>query len=100
MDEHIQGVSDVARLHNIPCGNTEGWGPIGWLDYPDTDWKWVKEAGSICVDLAKKHDNYKFICSSNFTHPQFRGMWGKTSSGIKTSLQELKLLIELSYDRI
>jgi hypothetical protein len=75
MDEHIQRVSDMARLHQIPCGNTEGWGPISWLDYPDTDWKWVKEAGSICVDLAKKHDNYKFICSSNFTHPQFRGMW-------------------------
>jgi len=75
MDQQIQGVSDMARLHHIPCGNTEGWGPINWLDYPDTDWKWVKEAGSICVDLAKKHDNYKFICSSNFTHPQFKGMW-------------------------
>ncbi|NQU51441.1 MAG: hypothetical protein HQ522_02770 [Bacteroidetes bacterium] len=20
-------------------------------------------------------DNYKFICNSNFTHPQFKGMW-------------------------
>jgi hypothetical protein len=75
MDQQIKGVSDMAEFHHIPCGNTEGWGPISWLDYPDTDWKWVKEAGSICVDLAKKHNNYKFICSSNFTHPQFKGIW-------------------------
>jgi hypothetical protein len=75
MGQQIQGVSDMAGLHHIPCGNTEGWGPISWLDYPDIDWKWVKEAGSICVDLAKRHENYKFICSSNFTHPQFKGMW-------------------------
>ncbi|MCK5463654.1 MAG: hypothetical protein KAI95_11585 [Bacteroidales bacterium] len=25
--------------------------------------------------MALKHDNYKFLCTSNFTHPQFRGMW-------------------------
>ena len=30
MDQQIQGVSDMARLHHIPCGNTEGWGPINW----------------------------------------------------------------------
>jgi hypothetical protein len=27
------------------------------------------------VELAKKHENYKYICSSNFTHPQFKGIW-------------------------
>jgi hypothetical protein len=75
MDGSIRNVSDTARKYGIPCGNTEGWGPVHWIDHPDIGWEWVKESGEICVDLARKYDNYKFICTSNFTHPQFRGMW-------------------------
>jgi hypothetical protein len=75
MDKAIAGVADKARQHNITCGNTEGWGPVGWLDHPELNWKWVKEAADIAVNLARKHSNYKYICSSNFTHPQFKGIW-------------------------
>ena len=75
MDKAIAGVADKARQHNITCGNTEGWGPVGWLDHPELNWKWVKEAADIGVNLARKHSNYKYICSSNFTHPQFKGIW-------------------------
>jgi hypothetical protein len=74
-DDLITSISDKAREYDIPCGNTEGWGPVEWLDHPEINWKWIKDAADICVDLAKKHDNYKYICTSNFTHPQFRGMW-------------------------
>jgi hypothetical protein len=35
----------------------------------------MKETAEICVDLALKHDEYRFICTSNFTHPHFQGMW-------------------------
>ncbi|MGD9329251.1 MAG: cellulase-like family protein [Cyclobacteriaceae bacterium] len=75
MDERISSISKTARENNIVCGNTEGWGPIFWFDHPELDWKWVKESAEICVELALRHDNYKFICTSNFTHPQFKGMW-------------------------
>ena len=75
MEGRLNGISSAALKHNIVCGNTEGWGPISWFDHPELSWDWVKESAEICVDLAKKHDNYKFICTSNFTHPQFRGMW-------------------------
>jgi len=75
MDGRLNDISTAASKHNIVCGNTEGWGPIFWFDHPELDWKWVKESGDICVDLAKQHENYKFICTSNFTHPQFKGMW-------------------------
>lgn len=75
MDNRLTDIAAEASKHNIVCGNTEGWGPIFWLDHPEFDWKWVKESGDICVDLARKHDNYKFICTSNFTHPQFKGIW-------------------------
>lgn len=75
MDKAITAVADKANQHNITCGNTEGWGPVGWLDHPELNWGWVKEAANIAVDLAKKHDAYRYICSSNFTHPQFKGIW-------------------------
>ncbi len=75
MDGRITHIAETASKNNMVCGNTEGWGPIVWYDHPELDWKWVKESADICVDLALKHDNYKFICTSNFTHPQFKGMW-------------------------
>lgn len=75
IDARLNDISSAAAKHNIVCGNTEGWGPISWFDHPELGWEWVKESAEICVDLARKHDNYKFICTSNFTHPQFKGMW-------------------------
>jgi hypothetical protein len=75
MDHRLATISGMAAKFQIPCGNTEGWGPIFWYDHPELDWKWVREAAEICIDLALKHDNYKFLCTSNFTHPQFSGMW-------------------------
>jgi hypothetical protein len=75
MDKAITSVADKGRQFKIPVGNTEGWGPVGWLDHPELNWDWVKEAADIAIELTKKHDNYKYICSSNFTHPQFRGIW-------------------------
>ena len=75
IDGRITDISNTAAKNNIVCGNTEGWGPIFWYDHPELDWKWVKESADICVDLALKHNNYKFICTSNFIHPQFKGIW-------------------------
>jgi len=75
MDGRITDIAHTSLKHNLLCGNTEGWGPIVWYDHPELDWKWVKECAGICVELARKHDNYKFLCSSNFTHPQFKGIW-------------------------
>jgi hypothetical protein len=75
MDGRIGDIAQTASTYNIVCGNTEGWGPILWLDHPELNWKWVKESAEICVDMALKHESYKFICTSNFTHPQFKGMW-------------------------
>ncbi len=75
MEGRLSDISTAASKHNIVCGNTEGWGPISWFDHPELNWEWTKESAEICVDLAKRHDNYKFICTSNFTHPQFRGIW-------------------------
>ena len=75
MEERLNEISRTAAADNIVCGNTEGWGPVLWYDHPDLDWNWVKKSAEICIDLARRHDNYKFLCTSNFTHPQFKGLW-------------------------
>lgn len=75
IDGRISDIAATAARYDMVCGNTEGWGPIWWFDHPELDWKWVKESADICVDLALKHPEYRFICTSNFTHPQFKGMW-------------------------
>jgi len=75
MDKKVTNVAKLSGKLGIVCGNTEGWGNVCWWDQPEIDWKWIKESGDICVDLALKHKEYRFICTSNFTHPHFKGMW-------------------------
>lgn len=65
---------DLDRKHGVPVGNTEGWGAVFWEDNPTIDWRFIKESAEISVPLAVKH-GYKFICTSNFTCPQFKGIW-------------------------
>ncbi|MCK5463653.1 MAG: hypothetical protein KAI95_11580 [Bacteroidales bacterium] len=49
MDDRLATISGMASKHQIPCGNTEGWGPIFWYDHPELDWKWVKEAAEVSI---------------------------------------------------
>ena len=74
MDEELELRAEVSRKNNLICGNTEGWGTIMWYEHPALDWEFMKTAGDICVDLSIKH-GFKFICTSNFTHPHFPGIW-------------------------
>jgi hypothetical protein len=74
MDQHMAEVAAVCRQHDKPVGNTEGWGIINWLDHPALTWEIIQEAGEICAGLGRKH-GYRFLCTSNFTHPQFPRLW-------------------------
>ena len=74
MENEICSVEKIGKQYGIPYGNTEGWGPIYWMDHPALHWEWVKQAGEIGARLGAKH-GYMFNCSSNFTHPQFPGLW-------------------------
>lgn len=75
MNGKMKDISQTAQKRGIVCGNTEGWGPIFWFDHPELDWSWVKESAETCIDLLQAYPNYKFICTSNFTHPHFKGLW-------------------------
>lgn len=77
-DQRFGMYAKAARQHNAILGNTEGWGAVCWDDVEPLDWNFIKEAGEISVELAIKH-NYRFICTSNFTHPHFKRLWADTA---------------------
>jgi hypothetical protein len=74
MDAHMAEAAALCRQYDKPIRNTEGWGIVNWMDHPALTWDIIKEAGGICARLARKH-GYRFICTSNFTHPQFPRLW-------------------------
>jgi hypothetical protein len=76
MQNFIAASAAIGRQHHAYVGNTEGWGTISWdpNDFPEYDWSFIKEGGEIAVDAAIAND-YRFICTSNFTEPQFPRMW-------------------------
>ena len=74
MNRKMREVAQAGTKYGIPVGNTEGWGAIFWMDHPALEWNWIKEAGEACAEMAVRN-GYTFICSSNFTHPQFSGIW-------------------------
>lgn len=74
MDQEMAETARLARQYAKPVGNTEGWGIVNWLDHPALTWEIIQEAGEICARLGRKH-GYRFNCTSNFTHPQFRRLW-------------------------
>jgi hypothetical protein len=60
-------------------GTTEGWGIVDYKDWPGLDWGWVKETCAYGVSEALKTGRWKYLCTSNFRGPQFRGMWDDIS---------------------
>lgn len=67
-----------ADLLNLPLGNTEGWGAVMWMDHPQLSWDFIKEAGVMGAQVGREND-FAFNCSSNFNHPQFKGIWNDIS---------------------
>jgi len=78
LEIEVQKRKNLADSHNIPLGNTEGWGAVMWMDHKDLSWDFIKEAGIMGAEVGQKF-GYAFNCSSNFNHPQFKGIWNDIS---------------------
>ena len=74
MKEHIEQAAALGQKYHIPVGNTEGWGIINWCEHPYLEWDMIKHAGLVSAKLASDA-GFSFICSCNFCHPQFPGVW-------------------------
>lgn len=74
MREHINTVAELGRKYRIPVGNTEGWGIVIWREHPYLEWDFIKHAGLVSAKMAVEA-GYAFVCSCNFCHPEFPGIW-------------------------
>ena len=70
--------ADWAGPRGLPLVTTEGWGPINYVDAPDSpdgaEWDWVREICEEAVALALDR-GWCGVCTSNFCQPHFPGMW-------------------------
>ena len=72
---HILSCSDAFRPHKIPLVTTECWAVVDYKDWPMLNWNWVRDLCEIGVETAAATGQWLAIGTSNFTGPQFRGMW-------------------------
>ena len=75
MEGMIADYAATADRYGVPIGNTEGWGSIGWHNSGIVEWDFIKMAAEKCIRWCRQFDCYKFICTSNFTHPYFKKLW-------------------------
>ena len=65
----------ISENIELPLITTEAWGPITYKDWPMLDWEWVKEICAYGVRKACQTKRWASMCTSNFSGPQFKGMW-------------------------
>lgn len=99
VEDRVQEGAKLALELGKPLGNTEGWGPVFWNDHPDLDWTVVKEAGEFGVALGLKY-GFAFNCTSNFTHPQFPGIWNDIAWHKKMTFQIKSIAAPLAQDPV
>lgn len=75
LDEGIAGYAAIADRYGITLGNTEGWGLVVWRERPSVNWEFMRIAAEMVIPICKKYKCFKYICTSNFTHPMFPSLW-------------------------
>jgi hypothetical protein len=71
----IEMCAEWSRATDKPLITTECWGLVDYKDWPLLEWDWIKDLCELGVRTAAKTGRWVAIATSNFTGPQFRGMW-------------------------
>ena len=71
----IDRLAVVARRAGKPLATTECWAIVDYKDWPLQPWDWVKEVCAVGTLRAASTGQWAAIATSNFTGPQFVGMW-------------------------
>ena len=74
LNDRLAFVENLSKENNVLNGSTEGWGCVGWDEYPEIGWDFIKEAAFLGAELGLKR-GMKFVSSANFTHPHFKTFW-------------------------
>ncbi len=72
--ETIADMAAFAQRWGRPVGNSEGWGPVVWLDHPLLDWRVTRACAELALPLAAAA-GFAFNSSCNQCGPQFPGLW-------------------------
>ena len=78
LEQRMKNWALLSKKKNLALFTSEGWGPINYRDSSSAqdskEWNWVKEVCAFAVEKAIEL-GWKGICTSNFTAPQFPGIW-------------------------
>ena len=72
------GIANLARWSEAAgkgLVTTECWSIIDYKDWPGLDWGWVNDLNARAVEVASSTGRWIGMSTSNFTGPQFRGVW-------------------------
>lgn len=73
--ERIEMCADWSRASGKPLITTECWSLVDYKDWPLLEWDWPKQLCELGVRTAAGTGRWVAIATSNFTGPQFAGMW-------------------------
>lgn len=75
LTDEIKLIAQSCRKANLPLITTECWGLVDFKDWPLLNWNLVKNLCELGVKTAASSGQWVAIATSNFTGPQFAGMW-------------------------
>lgn len=75
----IDTLADWSRTTSKPLVTTECWAVVDYKDWPGLDWGWVNDLNAKAVEYAASTGRWHGMGTSNFTGPQFRGVWRDVS---------------------
>lgn len=79
LKERIEMCAQWSRASGKPLITTECWSLVDYKDWPLLEWDWLKQLCELGVRTAASTGRWVAIATSNFTGPQFAGMWRDVS---------------------
>jgi hypothetical protein len=75
LKERIEMCAEWSRVSGKPLITTECWSLVDYKDWPLLEWDWLKQLCELGVRTSAGTGRWVAIATSNFTGPQFAGMW-------------------------
>lgn len=73
--ETIDRLAAWSRANDRHLVTTEAWSLVCYKDWPGLDWDWLLDLNARAVERAAATGRWIGLCTSNFTGPQFVGVW-------------------------
>jgi hypothetical protein len=71
----IDRLAEWSRAVDRYLLTTEAWSLVCYKDWPGLEWDWLLNLNARAVERAAATGRWIGLCTSNFTGPQFQGVW-------------------------